>query len=160
MSKIIEFFLSGLASLHALITRRDAIARHSQNGHSILKGWDHAPEEEIIQSALLASRKPLGPAKVALFGYAGPARGELIALHGALLTAGTASTNQVILTPSTLGEGQVGPFPFELSSGTKVSAPHGQKIRVNGREEEMCDLYDYDRIELCGNHFLVLEMSR
>lgn len=160
MRKIFDMFLAGLAFLRALVARRDPVKSYSKNGHSILEGWDCAPDEEIIQRALLAGRKAQTSARVALFGYAGPARGELIPLEGTLLTAGTAATNSVVLTPSPASSGSAGPYPFELTGGTRVSAPHGQKIRVNGREEEMCDLYDYDRLELCGNKFLVLEMVR
>jgi len=159
MKKLYDLALAGFAFVRALFVRRDPVKNFSQNGHSILEGWDHAPDEEIIQRALAASRKAPSPARVALFGYAGPAQGELIPLRGTLLTAGTATTNQVVLTPCPLGTGHAGPFPFELSNGTRVSAPHGQKVRVNGRDEELCELYDYDRVELCGNHFLFLDMG-
>jgi len=158
MSTILNYFFAALAFVRALFDRRDPVKNYTQGGHALLEGWDHAPEDEIIRRAMVANQKSASPASVALFGYAGPAKGELIPLRGPLLTVGTASNNQVVLTPSAAG--QAGPFPFEIAKRITVSAPTGMKVRVNGRDEERCDLYDYDRVELCGNHFLVLEMGR
>lgn len=160
MSKLLNYLFASGAFLRALVTRRDPVKGHSQSGHALIEGWDHAPEDEIIRQAYLVSRKSQRPATVALFGYDGPARGELIPLRGSVLTVGTATTNQIVLTPAANRAESAGPYPFDLSEGITVSAPLGQRVKVNGREEEKCELYDYDRVELAGNHFLVLEMGR
>lgn len=159
MNKLLDLLIASFAFVRALFTRRDPVKNYSQGGHALLEGWDHAPEEEIIRRAGNASRKSVAPAAVALYGYAGPALGELIPLRGPFLTVGTEITNHVVLTPDSKA-GTCGPYPFEIADGITVSAPAGQRVRVNGREEERCDLYDYDRIELGGNHFLVMEMGR
>lgn len=158
MKALFDLFLAGLAFLKALVSRRDPVKSFSANGHSLLEGWDHAPEEELIRKAMNASRKAEHPARVALYGYAGPSKGELIALHGHLLTLGTEIGNEVVLTPSK--PGPAGPYTLDLSGGFTLTAPQGHRVWVNGREEDRARLYDYDRVELCGNKFLVMEMGR
>jgi hypothetical protein len=141
--------------LGALLRPEDRVEATTPEGYPILEGWPR-PAEQAIAAAV--RNAPAAPApRYALYCFEGAHRGEAILLHRDVETVGTEARHTIVLTP--VGDTPSGTFQFFLSDGLRCLAAAGDSFRVNGRELRDASLFDFDRLDLSGNRFVVLDLA-
>lgn len=151
------YFRACAAFFRTLFAPKMPIKKYSPNGHPILEGWTHSPEEKIIEKAIDARNFQKGRARLALYCYMGPHKGELLILDRNLETFGRDASNSKVITSDALEE--TTQYTIFQNGVSKLIAPSGQFFKVNGIEEQRSNLYDFDEIELLGNRFLALALE-
>lgn len=141
----------------ALLRHEDRIESTTPDGYAVLDGWNAAPEETLVRASEQRRARPKAPPRFALFCYEGPHRGEAVLLHRSVETMGSEVKHSVVVTPS--GTEAPSSFQFFLGGGLRCLSAVGTTFRVNGAEQREADLYDFDRVDLLGNRFLVLDLS-
>lgn len=157
MKTIVATFKAMFAFLKALLERKDPVSRVSDGGHTILKGWDGAPEEDLIEMFLAEQSAPKGTARGALYCFKGTHAGEVLFLASGVNLLGSSPENQLVVTPE--NSGAANGLRFFVNGVTQLLANPGTSFRVNGREEHQASLFDFDEVELMGNHFLVMDLG-
>lgn len=145
-----------LAFVGALFGRRQRAAQFSPNGHAVLEGWDKSPDEEILQGLNALKNRRVNHPRLFLYGISGPHQGEVFALGRGRERLSKDMEATVVLTPATRGEGA---YQMLINGHITLTSDAGSYFRLNGREEESSEVYDYDEIDLMGNRFLMLEVN-
>ena len=139
----------------ALLRHEDRVATTTGEGYPVLEGWPRPAEQAIARAVLLAPAKPTP--RFALYCYEGAHRGEAMLLHRDVETMGTEARNSVVLTPT--ADATPGAYQFFLGEGLRCLAVAGETFRINGSELSDATLYDFDRLDLAGNRFVVLDLA-
>lgn len=140
--------------LGALFRHEDRVASSTADGYPVLEGWPRAAERDVAETARTAPKAPRP--RYALYCFDGAHRGETLLLHRDVETVGTEARHTIVLTPG--NDAAAGTFQFFLGEGLRCLAAAGESFRVNGLEVRDAALYDFDRVDLSGNRFVVLDL--
>lgn len=153
-------FRAGLRFLGTLFGRLDPEKGYSDNGHSILEGWNQAPEETVISKMRATDRRKAELAQIGLYATNGPHHGELFLLRGPSRTVGTTLTDDLVITPNGNQTQVAQPVVLQIGSMVRVMAPAGETVTVNGTKTDSATVFDFDEIEIFGNQFLFLDLEK
>ena len=154
---MIIYLKATLAFLKTLLNPRPPIAAYSVNGHSILKGWDRVPEEDLLVRAAKKSQADLNEtSRLGLYSYEGPHAGEVFLMGKPIEQISRASSADVVLTSEKVKSREN--YQMQLNGSTVLTAQQGASYRLNGSVETQSELFDYDELELLDNRFLVLDL--
>ncbi len=156
LRKLSNLTKASFGFLRMMVRARDKVISISANGHTVLEGWEHCPEENIIREARTSDKPPVERYRTALFCYAGAHAGEIFLLGRSLERIAKDVDADLILTPSDLNSTEG--FRVLINGVVNLMADPGAHFKLNGREEEKSELLDYDEVELMGNHFVVLAL--
>jgi hypothetical protein len=152
------YFRAMWAWMRALLKPIDLVEDWCSRGHSVLLGWEFCPDcrwlDRVDQHR---QQRESYPAKCLLYCYKGPHQSELIVLRGHEESIGTTpNQSRVITCDSSKNSERIKVLLVEKNiflSETK------QSFQVNGVDTWKENIYDYDEIEMFGNHFLVLDLQ-
>ena len=134
------------------------IQGRSLHGHTVLAGWQDAPEEKLILSATQLKNQKHREIKLACFCYEGPHAGELIFLGKEMETLGKDSANSIVLTPSDRENQST--YKLMLNDMPLLMTEKGDLFKLNGRTSQKAELFDFDELEILGNKLLVLSLDK
>jgi hypothetical protein len=154
---LLTLFKATFAFLRALVERRDPVMRLSDTGHSVLRGWEDAPEENLLREFQDEQETPKGTPKGALYCFKGTHAGEVLFLQSGVNMLGASPDNHLVVTPE--GGGAQNGLRFFVNGVTQCLANPGTTFKVNGHEEHQASLFDFDEVELMGNQFLVMDLG-
>lgn len=139
----------------ALLRHEDRVQATTAEGYPLLEGWPRPAEQAIALAVKNAPSRPTP--RYALYCFDGTHRGEAILLHRDVETVGVEAHHTVVLTPGK--NAASGTFQMFLTDGLRILAAAGDSFRVNGQELRDASLYDFDRLDLSGNRFVVLDLA-
>lgn len=154
MKKLKPIAKGMLSYLKILIRPNYPMVARSANGHSILKDWETAPEENIIFEGLNQSKNRERYVKLGLYCYEGPHRGELLLLGNEIESLGRSADNSVVITPKDRLERSS--YKAMLNGSNLLVSDTGSFFHLNGQLTHKAELFDFDELYLLGNKFIVL----
>lgn len=158
MKRISHFMSASGAFLKTLVKPSENSSGFSVNGHTILEGWNGAPEEQLIaRCKQLQAKKAKQSRRIALYCFQGSHEGEVLFLGRSFETIGRGTHNSLVLTPIEGEEARR--YQMMINGVRTLIAETGTVFKLNGLEEQQAELFDYDELEILGNKFIVLDVN-
>jgi len=131
--------------VHTLFQHRDPI------------DWDRSVEAQLKKHHEALKNQKTPKSRLALYCYEGPHQGEIFELSQNLETLGPEVQNTQVISPSETSVAQT--LQIQSLRGFKVQASPAKSFLLNGVEEQLAELYDFDELEALGSRFLVLDLA-
>ncbi|MCB0418132.1 MAG: hypothetical protein H6617_11970 [Bdellovibrionaceae bacterium] len=141
-----------------LLRPKDRVAGYSPNGHTLLEGWEEAPEERILARCQQQQKlRRAQPRRLALYCFDGAHQGEILFAGKSFETLGRAKSSSLVMTP--VQNEDFRSYQLMINGVRTLIAEPGTVFKLNGHEEQQGELFDYDEVELLGNRFLALQVD-
>ncbi|MEZ4749445.1 MAG: hypothetical protein R3B54_02105 [Bdellovibrionota bacterium] len=158
MKKVKHILKASGAFMKELVRPKDRVAGYSPNGHSLLDGWEEAPEERILAKCQqLQKKRRAQQRRIALYCFEGAHQGEILFAGKSFETLGRAKNSSLVLTP--VQSEDFRSYQLMINGVRTLIAEPGTVFKLNGHEEQQGELFDYDEVELLGNRFLALQVD-